>query len=101
MAPATYTAAATVVIDPRQVQLFPKATFSEGQIDSPALESEIELVKSEPVALSVINDLGLAKDPKFSGSQGVFGAVPGFASLFFRPASQTNPFPNLRLPGPH
>jgi succinoglycan biosynthesis transport protein ExoP len=101
MAPATYTAEATVVIDPRRVQLFPKATFSEGQIDSPALESEIELVKSEPVALSVINDLGLAKDPEFSGSQGVFGAVPGFASLFFRPASQTNPFPNLRLPGPH
>src|SRR3984893_5701504 len=83
MAPATYTAEAMVVIDPRRVQLFPKATFSEGQIDSPALESEIELVKSEPVALSVINDLGLAKDPEFSGSQGVFGAVPGFASLFF------------------
>jgi succinoglycan biosynthesis transport protein ExoP len=86
MAPATYTAAATVVIDPRQVQL------SEGQIDSPALESEIELVKSEPVALSVINDLGLAKDPEFfSGSQGVFGAVLGFASHFFsanRPLSE-------------
>jgi succinoglycan biosynthesis transport protein ExoP len=102
MAPPTYTAESMIVIDPRRVQLFPKATFSEGQIDSPALESEIELVKSEPVALSVINDLGLAKDPEFfSGSQGVFGAVPGFASHFFRPASQTNPFPNLRLPGPH
>src|SRR6202048_268053 len=62
MAPPTYTAEATVVIDPRRVQLFPKATFSEGQIDSPALEGEIELVKSEPVALSVIKDLGLAED---------------------------------------
>jgi hypothetical protein len=31
----------TIVIDPRRVQLFPQATFSEGQIDSPALESEI------------------------------------------------------------
>jgi polysaccharide biosynthesis transport protein len=92
MAPATYTAEATVVIDPRRVQLFPKATFSEGQIDSPALESEIELVKSEPVALSVINDLGLAKDPEFSGSQGVFGAVPGFASLFFGQQAKQIPF---------
>ena len=101
MAPATYTAEATVVIDPRRVQLFPKATFSEGQIDSPALESEIELVKSEPVALSVIDDLGLAKDPEFSGSLGVFGAVLGFASQFFRPASRTSPFPSPRLPGRH
>jgi succinoglycan biosynthesis transport protein ExoP len=91
MAPATYTAAATVVIDPRQVQLFPKATFSEGQMDWSALESEIELVKSEPVALSVINNLGLTKNPEFSGSQGVFGAVLGFASHFFsanRPLSE-------------
>src|ERR1700730_6012168 len=92
MVPATYTAEATVVIDPRAVHLFPKATFSDAQMDSPALESEIELVKSEPVALSVINDLGLAKDPEFfSGSQDVFGAVLGFASHFFsanRPLSE-------------
>jgi succinoglycan biosynthesis transport protein ExoP len=87
MAPPTYTAESTVVIDPRRVQLFPKATFSESQIDSPALESEIELVRSEPVALSVINDLGLAKDPAFLGSQGIFGAVIEFASHFF-PASK-------------
>src|SRR3984893_3965334 len=91
MAPATYRAEATVVIDPRRVQLFPKATFSEGQIDSPALESEIELVKSEPVALSVINDLCLAKDPEFSGSQGVFGAVLGFASDFFSASKTQQP----------
>src|SRR5262249_224336 len=83
MAPPTYTAESTVVIDPRRVQLFPKATFAEGQIDPPALESEIELVKSEPVALSVINDLGLAKDPEFLGPRGVFEVVLGFASHLF------------------
>src|SRR5262249_16724800 len=89
MAPPTYTAESTVVIDPRRVQLFPKATFSEGQIDPPALESEIELVKSEPVALSVIKDLDLAKDPEFLGPQGIFGVVLEFASQFF-PASKPN-----------
>jgi succinoglycan biosynthesis transport protein ExoP len=89
MAPPTFTAESTVVIDPRRVQLFPKATFSEGQIDSPALESEIELVKSEPVALSVIKDLGLAKDPEFSRPQGIFGVALEFASHFF-PASEPN-----------
>src|SRR6266478_6285980 len=75
IAPPTYTAEATIVIDPRRVQLFLKATFLEGQIDLPALESEIELVKSEPVALSVIKDLGFAKDPEFLGPQDVFGVV--------------------------
>jgi polysaccharide biosynthesis transport protein len=89
MAPPTYTAESTVVIDPRRVQLFPKATFSEGQIDSPALESEIELVRSEPVALSVINDLGLAKDPAFLRSQSIFGAVLEFASHFFSASKPT------------
>ena len=53
MAPPTYTADATVLIDPRRVQLFQGATFAEGQMDTPALESQIELVKSEPVALRV------------------------------------------------
>src|SRR6516164_1069129 len=83
IAPPTYTAESTVVIDPRRVQLFPKAPFSEGQIDPPALESEIELVKSEPVALSVIKDLGLAKDPDFLGPQDIFGVLLEFASHLF------------------
>jgi len=91
MAPPTYTAESTIVTDPRRVQLFPQATFSEGQIDPPALESEIELVKSEPVALSVINDLGLAKDPEFLGPQSVFGAVRGFASHFFLASKPNKP----------
>src|SRR5262249_11000727 len=89
MAPPTYTAEATIVIDPRRVQLFPQATFSEGQIDSPALESEIELVKSEPVALSVIKELGLAKDPEFFAPQDIFGVMRGFASHFFLDSEPT------------
>jgi polysaccharide biosynthesis transport protein len=91
MAPPTYTVEAMVVIDPRRVQLFPKATFSERQIDASALESEIELVKSEPVALSVVKDLHLAGDPEFSGPQGVFGAVLGLASHFFPSSKPTAP----------
>ena len=89
MAPPTYTAESTVVIDPRRAQLFEKATFSEGQIDPPALESEIELVKSEPVALSVIKNLGLAKDPEFLGPQDIFGVLLGFASHFFSSSKPT------------
>ena len=91
IAPPTYTAETTIVIDPRRVQLFPKATFSEAQIDSPALEGEIELMRSEPVALSAINALGLAKDPEFLRSRGVLGAVLGFASHLFSVSKPTKP----------
>ena len=84
MAPATYTAEATILIDPRRLQLFQGATFAESQIDSPsALESQIELVKSEPVALSVIRDLRLAEDPEFVGSKGGSEGLLGFVSRFF------------------
>ena len=91
MTPPMYTAEATVVIDPRRVQLFPKATFSEGQFDQASLESEIELMKSETVALSAINALGLAKDPEFLRSGGVLGAVLGFASHIFSVGKPTKP----------
>src|SRR5215472_15589314 len=85
IAPSTYTAESRIAIDPRRVQLFPKATFSEGQIDGPALDSEIVLAQSEPVVLSVVNSLGLAKDPEFlkSKSPSVLGALLGFASHLF------------------
>jgi succinoglycan biosynthesis transport protein ExoP len=91
IAPFTYTAESRIVIDPRRVQLFPKATFSEGQIDGPAVDSEIELVKSEPVAFSVVNGLGLAKDPEFLKSPGVLGALLGFASHLFSLVKPTKP----------
>jgi polysaccharide biosynthesis transport protein len=80
IAPYTYTAESRIGIDPRRVQLFPKATFSEGPIDGPALDSEIELVRSESVALSVVNSLRLAKDPEFLKPPGVLGVLLGFAS---------------------
>jgi polysaccharide biosynthesis transport protein len=91
IAPSTYTAESRIGIDPRRVQLFSKATFSEGPIDGPALESEIVLAQSQPVALSVINDLGLAKDPEFLKSPGVLGTLLGFASHLISLVKPTNP----------
>src|SRR5262249_11074939 len=85
------TAESRIAIDPRRVQLFPKATFSEGQIDGPALDSEIVLAQSEPVVLSVVNSLGLAKDPEFLKSPGVLGALLGFASHLFSLIKPTKP----------
>jgi succinoglycan biosynthesis transport protein ExoP len=80
--PPTYTAEATIVIDPRRVQLFAKAPFSEYPLDGPAFETEIELVKSEPVALSVIKSLDLTKDPDFLEPSGVLGVIFNLVSRF-------------------
>jgi polysaccharide biosynthesis transport protein len=92
-APVTYTAEATLIIDPRRVQLFQGAAFAEGQVDSPsALESQIELAKSEAVALSVIKDLRLAEDPEFLGSKSGTGGVLGLVSHF---VSSTTPSETL------
>src|SRR5262249_60828520 len=49
------------------------------------------LVKSEPVILSVINSLGLAKDPEFLNSPGVLGRLLGFASPLFSLVKPTKP----------
>jgi len=37
IAPLTYTAESRIMIDPRRVQLFPKAPFAESQYDQAAL----------------------------------------------------------------
>jgi succinoglycan biosynthesis transport protein ExoP len=90
-APPTYTADATILIDPRRVQLFPGATFAEGQMDASALESQVELVKSEAVALAVVKQLRLANDAEFlSSDAGPFGVLRS-ALYYFVPNEPNKP----------
>ena len=98
---ATYTADATILIDPRRVQLFQGAAFAEGQIDTPALESQIELVKSEPVALRVIKQLRLADDAAFLRSDaGLAGALRSALHFFsFNEPSEPKPLSEFEATG--
>src|SRR5438270_9068732 len=59
--PAPYTAVATLEIDTRRFQLFQQpGSFGEQLIDSSAaVESQLEVLKSENIALKVIHDLNL------------------------------------------
>ena len=82
-APPTYTAEATILIDPRKVQLFPGSTFAEGQANSPTLESQVELLKSERVGLAVVKKLGLSEDPEFIAAKSGFAGALAFASHLF------------------
>ena len=98
-APPTYTADASILIDLRRVQDFKGATFAEGDMDAPALESQVELVKSEPVALAVIKQLRLADDAEFLSSNAGLPEVLRSALQFLCRSSRASLCPNSRLPG--
>lgn len=62
----TYTAQATILIDTRRVQLQPQSMFSDAPVDAPLVESQVEIIKSDDIARSIIKDMNLASDPEFA-----------------------------------
>lgn len=88
-----FSATARMVIDTKKTQLFQQQSgFGEISIDPAMTETQVEILKSENISLSVIKDLHLTDDPEFVGSGGgLVGAVFGFASGLFSteaPASE-------------
>ena len=67
----TYTATATLLVDTHKIDVLQQpAVSSEMPIGSiGAMESQIELLKSDEVALSVIRKLRLWEDPRFVGDE--------------------------------
>ena len=65
----TYTATATLLVDTRKIEILQQpAVSSEMPIQSTgAMESQVELLKSNEVALAVIKKLRLWDDPRFVG----------------------------------
>ena len=82
--PPSYTANAMLIIDSRKVNLLPvqqQAVWGDFPLDTAAVDSQVEVLKSEKVALSVINNLHLLRDPEFMApSGGLIGAIAGFIS---------------------
>ena len=70
--PSRYTAQASLIIDTRKVQLFQQAVLGDPGIDAAAVESQVEILKSENIALAVIKNLRLTEDTEFVGSGGGF-----------------------------
>ena len=67
--PSSFTAVATMLIDTRKAQLFQQQPlYSDAQIDSASIESQVRILKSDIVGLSVIKNLRLNEDPEFIGS---------------------------------
>ncbi|NJO55899.1 MAG: GumC family protein [Rhodospirillales bacterium] len=77
--PPRYTAAGQLIMDTRKIQLFQQqSVLADGMIDNAAVDSQVQLLQSENVALSVIRELKLTEDPEFvGGTPSVLGTVFG------------------------
>jgi len=87
--PPRYTGEAVLIIDTHKLNLFQQQNSLnvDMPVDTAMVDSQVEILKSENIALSVIKDLHLTDDPEFVGPNGgligaVFGLVPSVANLF-------------------
>ncbi|WP_170145645.1 polysaccharide biosynthesis tyrosine autokinase [Rhodoplanes elegans] len=87
--PARYTATATMVIDTRKVQLFQQqSVLGDITVDAGTVETQVEILKSENISLSVIKDQRLTEDPEFVGAGGgLVGTVIGTITDLFQGAA--------------
>src|SRR5215472_12160016 len=77
--PPSFTALAKLMIDTRKVQLFQQqSVLGDAPPDTLLVDSQVEVLQSENVALAVIKDLHLTKDPQFLWPKlGLFSAIKG------------------------
>ena len=69
--PSSYTAQATMIIDSHKINVFQQqSVIGDLPVDSAAVESQVEILRSENIALAVIKDLHLTEDAEFTGSSG-------------------------------
>jgi succinoglycan biosynthesis transport protein ExoP len=85
-----YTALANLILDPRKVQVFKDApVVGDNAIDGAQVESQVEIIRSEAIARSVVRDLKLADDPEFVARRPSFAVRLLQAALGNDEAGQT------------
>ncbi|KJC36464.1 polysaccharide biosynthesis tyrosine autokinase [Bradyrhizobium sp. LTSP857] len=87
-----YTSTASLIIDSRKISLMQQqqSAGSDAPIESAMIDSQVEIIKSDTIALSVIKDLRLVDEPEFTGdSGGLIGNVVG--AVFSLISSPTPP----------
>jgi polysaccharide biosynthesis transport protein len=68
---ARYTSRATLIVEIPKVQLFPtQAPIGDAALSSASVDTQIEILNSDDIALSVIKDLHLDEDPEFVAPSG-------------------------------
>ena len=85
--PPSYTAQATMIIDSNKVNIFQQQPIiGDLPVDLSMVESQVEILRSENIALAVIKQLHLTDDPEFVGFGGgligsTYGTVASFLGL--------------------
>lgn len=85
MAQPMYTANARIMMDTRQAQVLDKdSNTSSALIDTGYVDSQVEVINSDDLILSVVRRLKLTEDPEFNGSKpGLLSIVMGKARSLF------------------
>ena len=91
-APSSFTATSSLIIDTHKLRVFgQQSIFNEMPLDTSAVDSQVEILKSETIALAVIKKLNLTDDPEFVRRGGLVGALVDTFIGFFssgEPASE-------------
>ncbi|MDF0578921.1 AAA family ATPase [Bradyrhizobium yuanmingense] len=93
MAQPMYTANSRIMMDTRQTQVLDKdSNASSALIDTGYVDSQVEIINSDDLILSVVRRLKLTEDPEFNGSNpGLLSIIIGKLTSLFgsgEPASQ-------------
>ena len=78
MTPARYTASSMLLFDVRKNEPFQQQGYLNAAADSAFVDSQVEVLKSENLARSVVRTLSLQFDPEFAPSAGFSAAIQGF-----------------------
>jgi succinoglycan biosynthesis transport protein ExoP len=78
-----YTATSDLTIDSKKIQLFKnnEQVVGDNSMDSAQVESEVQVLASESIAVAVIDDLKLTNDPEFVDMR--TGPIVGLLSAIF------------------
>ena len=91
--PPSFTAEAKLMIDTRKVQLFQQqSVLGDIPADPWSVDTQVEILQSENVAIAVIKDLHLTEDPEFmSPREGLVPTMKGWLYRLFSPPSSGEP----------
>ena len=86
--PASFTSHAMLLIDSSKLRILQQeAPLGDIPIDTAQVETQVEILKSENIGLSVVKDLKLTDDPELTGSGG--GLIGRILGLFASPTAQS------------
>jgi succinoglycan biosynthesis transport protein ExoP len=71
-----YTGRALLIVDAPKMQVYQSQSAQDGPISSATVDTQIQIIKSDDIALSVIKELHLDQDPDFlANSHSVFARI--------------------------